>query len=309
VRVLVRLATPLLAPFIRALTHRRTSAGDVSLTVCVGSGAAPAPLPSVTSAGAWWSRGRPGAGGPEDDGDREIRALHVGTTGALSVLDVHRRRAVFWAPDPAAVASSDGGAPLLHLLTWWLGRHGRYPVHAGAVGTPAGGVLLIGKGGAGKSTTALACLDSTLLHAGDDYVLLSETPTPFVHGLYQSAKLHADQLWRLPRVAAGASAGDPGKVLLFLDRRYPHKLTSGFALRAVLMPRVTGLSDTRLVPATAVQTLDALIPSSVVELPGLGRDAVRAIVRIVRSVPSYVLEAGTDLTQIPPVIARLLDGR
>ena len=33
-------------------------------------------------------------------------------------------------------------------------------VHAGAVGNKNGGILLVGKGGSGKSSTALACLKS-----------------------------------------------------------------------------------------------------------------------------------------------------
>ena len=70
---------------------------------------------------------------------------------------------------------------------------------------------------------------------------------------------------------------------------------------------VTGRRDTRLVPARVERALDALVPSSVVELPGLGRDALRAIVRIVRGVPTHVLEAGTDLAQIPVVIRQLLE--
>jgi hypothetical protein len=305
--VRVRLGSPGLAPLIRALAHRATPAGDASLTVCVGAGPVPLPLPAVASAGQWWARRRPDAASSDGETVHEIRALQVGTTGTLSVLDAPRGRAVFWAPEPAAVVASEGGAPLLHLLTWWLPRHGLHPVHAGAVGTPSGGVLLVGRGGAGKSTSALACLESPLLHAADDYVLVSETPTPCVHALYQSVKLHADQLWRLPRLTAGTRGDAGGKTLLFLDERYAHKLVPAFPLRAVLLPRVTGRRETRLVPAAATQALDALIPSSIVELPGLGREAVRAIVRIVRSVPVCVLEAGTDLDGIPVAIARFLE--
>jgi hypothetical protein len=311
VRVLLRLAAPPLAPLARALAHRSASSGDATLTVCAWEGGStPAPIPPVGSASEWSARSRPGQDGGYSD--KQIRGLYVGTIGALSMLDAERRRALFRARGPGAVSSAESAAPFLHIFTWWLARHERYLVHAGAVGTAAGGVLLAGKGGAGKSTTALACLDSELLHAGDDYVLLSATPAPFAYSLYQSAKLHADQLWRLPQLAVWARNLDrlnPQKVLVFLNDGYAHKLTSGFPIRAILLPRVTGRRESRLLPAPTAQTLDALIPTSVVELPGLGHEGVRAIARIVRSVPSYVLEAGTDLAQIPTIILDLLQRR
>jgi hypothetical protein len=307
VRVLVRLATPALSSITRAIDHRSAPPGDTTLTVCVGGGdTAPAP-PFLATAGEWSPRRRPAVGAGADGSP--VRALYVGTTGALSMLDLPRRRAVFWR-SPRTALTFEGAAPLLHIFTWWLTSHGRYPVHAAAVGTPAGGVLVAGTGGAGKSTTALSCLDSSLLYAGDDYVLVSEHP-PFAHSLYRSARIGAEQLARLPRVAAAIGEDGPvefGKILLFLDRAYSQKSVAGFPLRAALTVRVTGQPASRLVAVPAAQTLNVLIPSSVIELPGLGRQGVQAIVRIVRSMPNYVLEAGTDLAQIPIVIARLLDG-
>jgi hypothetical protein len=44
-----------------------------------------------------------------------------------------------------------------------------------------------GKGGSGKSTTALACLDSPLVYASDHYCSLTNEPAPYVYSLYDSA--------------------------------------------------------------------------------------------------------------------------
>lgn len=305
VRVLVRLAAPALTAVTRSLDHRGVAPGDATMAVCVGGGHERPGAPVLATAAEWSPRRRPGVGVVADTGP--IRALYVGTTGALSMLDAPRARALFW-QDPETALPFESATPLVHIFTWWLSRYGRYPVHAGAVGTPTGGVLLAGTGGAGKSTTAFACLDSELLYAGDDYVLVSEHP-PFVHSLYRSARISADRLAGLPRLEASIGETGPvefGKVLLFLKHAYAHKPVAGFPLRAVLTLRVTGQRDSRLVPASAAQALGVLIPSSVIELPGLGHESVRAIVRIVRSVPSYVLEAGTDLAQLPVVISRLL---
>lgn len=307
VRVLVRLASPALTVITRALDHRRVPTGEATLTVCVGGDASVPPPPFLATAGEWSPRRRP-AVGPGDAGG-PVRALYVGATGALSLLDVPRRRAMFWR-NARVPFTFEGAVPLLHIFTWWLSAHGRYPAHAAAVGTPAGGVLIAGTGGAGKSTAALACLDSLLVYAGDDCVLVSEHPS-CVHSLYRSARIGPGQLARLPRVAAAIGSDGPvdfGKVVLYLDRAYADKAVAGFPLRAALTVRVTGRPDSRLVPAPPERTLDVLVPSSVIEFPGLGRQGVQALVRIVRSVPNHVLEAGTELEQIPLVLSRFLEG-
>ncbi len=182
-------------------------------------------------------------------------------------------------------------------------------IHAAAVGRPDGGVLLVGKGGSGKSTTALACLRSELVHAGDDYVLIAGVPSPFVYSLYHAAKVVPEQLWRVPHLEPWVSNRDRldlEKAVVYLNEGFAEKLSAGFPLRAILLPRVTGGRDTRLVPASADQSLDALVPSSFIQLPGLGREGLQTMVRTVQSLPSYVLELGTDLARIPPVIASLL---
>ena len=66
---------------------------------------------------------------------------------------------------------------------------GRQLVHAAAVGTDEGALLITGRGGVGKSTTALACLEAGMQFLGDDYVVVGLDPEPQVYRLYGSAKL------------------------------------------------------------------------------------------------------------------------
>ena len=167
----------------------------------------------------------------------------------------------------------------------------------------------MGKGGSGKSTTALACLKSELFHAGEDYVLLAGGHAPFVHSLYHTAKVVPEQLWRVPHLEPWVSNRarlDLEKAVVYLKEGFAEKLIAGFPLRAILLPRITGQRETQVVPATPRECLDALVPSSFVQLPGLGRDGLQLMVQTVQTLPSFVLELGTDLTRIPPVIASVL---
>lgn len=306
-RVRLRFAGAALAQRLaRALAHRTTSPGPAELTICAWDSAATGvPLPYR----AWHWDGNWRRGLIDGFNDRRFRCLFQQHLDAFSLLDGDRGLGFYWMQDADRCPYYESGAPFRFLLHWWLAKHGRYLIHAAAVGTPAGGVLLAGKGGSGKSTTALACLDSELLHAGEDYVLIAGTAQPCVCSLYQSAKLHPDQLWRFPNLAGAVSNRDmldSEKALLFLQERYAHKLAAGFPLKTILLPHITGARGTRWRPTSAAQSLAALAPSTVIQLHGLEKQALAAIVGLVERVPSYVLELGTDLSQVPPVILKLL---
>ncbi|OAI54369.1 hypothetical protein AYO44_03615 [Planctomycetaceae bacterium SCGC AG-212-F19] len=306
-RVRVRFAGPALLDRLgEALAHRAMPHGPAALTICVWDSASTG-VSLPCKAWEWsdsWRRGL-----IQGFNNQRFRTLFQHNLEAFSILDARRGLAFYWMQDAACCPSFERGAPFRYIFHWWLSRQGRYLVHAGAVGTSAGGVLLAGKGGSGKSSTALACLPSELLHAGDDYVLIAERPDPFVYSLYQSTKLLADQLPRFPHLARAVSNADQldrEKALIFLQQGYARKLVAGFPIKAILLPRVTGLRDTRLQPATPTQTLAALAPSTVVQLHGLDKNSLQAMVSMAHGVPSFALELGTDRAQIPSVIQSLL---
>jgi subfamily B ATP-binding cassette protein MsbA len=79
------------------------------------------------------------------------RTFHLGPD-ILNALDLQQNLAVYWVEDANRIPYYERGSPLSALLSLWMGARQRYFVHAGAVGNANGGVLLTGKGGAGKST-------------------------------------------------------------------------------------------------------------------------------------------------------------
>ena len=230
----------------------------------------------------------------------------------LLMLDRERREALYWVSDAGQVPYWERSFPLRTVFHWWFEDLPFQPVHAAAVGLAEGGVLIAGPGGCGKSTTALACLESKLLYAGDDYVLVRHAPSPHVYCLYGTAKLEADNLERIPgmrRFLDNPDRLDREKALVFLRSWLPGKLTSGFPIRALVTPRVTGRRDTVLHRAKAAEAVRALAPTTLYHLPGAERQAFAKIGALVRQLPSYVLEVGTDLSQIPARILELLGRR
>lgn len=243
------------------------------------------------------------------DGERIRASFHIGPN-ILSMLDRQQNLACYWIADPENIPYWEKGSPLQTILNWWTTDHHRQYVHAGAVGTPSGGVLLAGKGGSGKSSTALACIGSPLVYASDDYCLVSTDPTPYVYSLYNTAKLKGEaDLKRFPCLAPLVNNRDrleTEKAMLFLYEHHPARVVSGFPIKAVLIPQVTGQPDTGVRPTTAGAALRALAPSTIFQLAGSGQAAFQTMSSLVKQVPCYRLELGTEVAQIPEVILNLL---
>ena len=239
-----------------------------------------------------------------------FRALHQPASDVFSMLTAEADTGWFWMPDARGLPYWDYTAPFRHLLSWWLDAQGLRHVHGGAVGTAEGGVLLVGPGGSGKSTTALASLlDERLRYAGDDYVAVGSGRDPVVHSLYCSGKVHREDLHRLPHLEPALSDGDrrDEKAVFYVETAFPGRSIAGFPLRAIVLPRVTERRAARTRPGTQAAALAALAPSTIFQLHPPAREALAHMAELVRSVPTFVLELGTDVETIPAELLRLLE--
>lgn len=317
--VQLRFASPLMADQItQAIAHLETSPTDhPELTVCLWDNATtqtqlPAIIPAYMRLFHWCCF-------DYLDARQNIKALcsdrfqmhfKLGPN-IFSALDFQQNLAFYWIEDGTLLPYWEKGSPLQNILSWWTSRHQRQYVHAAAVGTPTGGVLLAAKGGSGKSTSALSCLNSSLVYASDDYCLISNDPVPYVYSLYNTAKLKgAQDLTRFPNLAPLVTNGDrldEEKALIFLKQHFPEKVVSGFPLRAILIPQITGERDTRLRRSTAIAALKALAPSTLFQLSGTGESSFQMMSNLVKKIPCYTLELGTDISQIPQVILEILN--
>jgi len=241
--------------------------------------------------------------------DDRIRTAYQPGIDLLHTIDRQRGEAIYWAPSFKLVPWWEMSFPMRTILHWWALGQPVQPVHAGAVGLPSGGVLIAGKSGTGKSTSTLACLNSELLYGGDDYVMIRNRPEPFVHSLYSTAKIEPYNLERFPELSRWLANPDrltTEKAMFFLNRTHPEKLTPGFPVRAIVIPRVTGLPYTTLKKASPIQALTALAPTTIMHLPGASDEAFEKMREFVFQVPCYTLEAGTELAGIPEAILGLL---
>jgi hypothetical protein len=186
-------------------------------------------------------------------------------------------------------------------------------VHAAAVGRAAGGVILAGKGGSGKSTTALACLNAGMHYAGDDYCAVANNTPPYLHSLYNSAKLRSKaDLERFPHLeqrvwnATSWDSNNGDKAIFFLSQSWSGPISAGFPLRAVLIPQINGEQQSRLDECSEAKAMLALSASTIAQLPMAGGEDLNRLGDLVAQLPRYTLYLGTDVTGIPDLIQSVL---
>jgi hypothetical protein len=235
---------------------------------------------------------------------------HVHTRVAL---DRVRNHAVGWVSASDDLLVYEQARPLAGPLLLWLSDHGVHAAHAGLVARNGRGILCGGPSGSGKSTVALICAQAGFDYLADDHVALeSSGDGAFLgHALFGSANLKPDHLRRLPLLARHAipprQAGED-KSLLLLSDFFPTRLPSSVTIAAVALPRVVPSPTTTLRPASKLESALRLAPSSMFILPharGL-RAGFDQLTRLAQSVPSYWLDLGPDLDEIPTRMDEIL---
>jgi len=203
--------------------------------------------------------------------------------------------------------------PLRNFLHWSYAAQNRRLMHAGSLGYEGRGVLLAGDGGAGKSGTTLAGVLYGLQSVGDDYLLIDiDASGVSAFPVMALMKQDAKGLTRL-----GLDIKDP----LFGSENWQSKfefdfnhLVSGsraqqLSISAVLLPRITGDTKSRLRPASSRDVMFALMPNNLQQLPGRMKQGFDFVGRLSRELPGYHLELGDDPQEIAETIRNFLLGK
>lgn len=218
--------------------------------------------------------------------------------GVLSFVSLKQGTAYWWISDRDRLPWYESAAPLREVLQAWFEHCGGIFIHAAALGTDDGAVLLVGPGGTGKTTTALACTSANLRLLGEDYCLLTEFDHTGlqVHSLYSSAKLTEQSMDMLPHLAPLVVNPDrqdaDAKAVLFLSPTMP--IQKSAKLRAIVLPVRSNIQDPQISPAKAKDALLALAPSTILQLSGMSQAGMSMMKHAAQSVPAYRLDVGTQ---------------
>lgn len=236
---------------------------------------------------------------------------HEDATGSARFID-YTSTVVAWEPDASRVVIATRGFNSLHLafrenvrllfqpaLSLW----GIETLHGGTLGTTDTGILLVGRGGSGKSTLVAAGVSSRWSTLGDDFLLMpagSDDDTMSLSSLFSTAKLEPSS----PAAAHFPDSGDlrDGKAVVELAKR-PGSVVSKQTLVGIAAVRVGTESDLR--DATPDTILDALLPYSVV-LTDTPTRLTTTVTRHLETVPAFRLTSGPDLDRTLSLLAEVV---
>jgi hypothetical protein len=201
--------------------------------------------------------------------------------------------------------------PFHKLLSPWLEDRGIQFVHSGLIAHAGRGVLFVGNGGAGKSTSSIACLRAGMGYLGDDFIGLQTQARPFIgHGFYASCLLNVHHVKRFPDLLPLCHAPNHAhedKFVLYLTEAFPNCLQQHTSVDAIVLPHVVDSEVTTFRAATKMAALKAIAPTSVMYLPRPNRVAFERLSQLVESAPAYWLDLGRRIDLIPAAVQQLAE--
>ncbi len=310
-RLRVEFAGPSLAPYLSgALDHLSEAfAADPEIRIRVwDSKSTGVALPSeVGDLSAHIEMGMPGPGGSE----RILSAFRRPDPG-LSMFDRASRRGIYWLQAPGFGGFEDRSTPFRALLSWALLELDVQFVHGACVGASASGrgVLVVGRGGSGKSSTALASLLAGLDYVSDDYCAVTVGQTVVAHSVFSSAKLTADNLVRfsgLRHLLINPGRIEFEKGIVLLNEHFPTQIVPRLRIQAVVAPTVLGEGPTTFEPLSPARALLAIAPSTLLQLSSIREPSLRTLAVIARNVPAFQLRIGAGVGSIPGALLEILN--
>jgi hypothetical protein len=245
---------------------------------------------------------------------QRVRSAFHWSEWSVSLLDLDGREGVYWLRSGAGLPYWAKASPFRTLFHWWMEERGAQLIHAAAVGRPDGGVLITGKGGVGKSSTALACAAAGFGYVADDYLVVTLDPEPVAHSIYCTAKVNADQIDRFaqfkPRFLGGPpTEGLADKAVAYLYPEAAAPLLRSMPIMAVLTPAFGERAESTVVPTSLGLLRGATTFTTLAQLPHAGQRTVDFIERLLARAPGWKLLLGRDLDRVPEAIAEVISGQ
>lgn len=229
----------------------------------------------------------------------------------LNLYNEQNNTAYFWIHDASNLPYWITAAPLRPILNWFLSKTGVHLIHGAVVGLNGKSVLLTAKGGSGKSTTALACLYAGMEYLGDDYITIKSGDIITAHSLFNSLKVFPQSLNIFPKLKEKIYYKDnvvaeDEKLIIFLSELFRKQMVKKSVLNAIFIPVIKNTKETRIIPATKIDTMLAMIPTTLLQLSLTESNKVTELKSIIERTPCYFLELGSDVREIPEVIKSFL---
>lgn len=233
--------------------------------------------------------------------------LYQHESKVLAGYDSHAQKAYYYIPSLDMLPFYEKAAPMRMIFHHLAEENGWSLVHGAAVGLDGKGILLVGAGGSGKTTTALSAAMSGFEYLGDDYVILNPKDGSIL-SLYQSGKFRWDAgkiLTGIEKLAVNTHADRKG--IFFLNEGIA-RVSKKLPFCGVVIPRIGGGRVSSYRPLPAAKALLVLSSSTIFQMPGSGKSTLQSISKAIRNVPAYEMVLGTCPEEINSKLAELIKG-
>lgn len=228
----------------------------------------------------------------------------------LTLIDHEHKKGIVCFADNVDIPAFELACPLRGILSWILRRNNIIMLHAAAVGTADGHILIGGNSGAGKSSTALRCLVGGLTYMGDDITAISKQHTlPQVHSLYSSGKTLSKDLSKFPKLIPSLHAHfeeEYDKEIFFFSPVFTDQLKDSGPLRAVIIPHQDASLEIGFQPLSFATALSVIGSSSKLLLPDAGNEIIHMLSAVLHAVPCYRFNLGNDPEKIAATLSQFI---
>lgn len=217
------------------------------------------------------------------------------TIGALSAVDTERNIAYYVIRDLPSLPWWVSGSPLQVILHVWMREKGLQLTHCASIANKKSAILLAGKGGSGKSTTLLSCLQEGFDTLGEDYLLLGPDR---IYTVYQTAKW-TPQTCRLfpsyePHIANPRVAYQE-KALIYYKDIFPSQIA--FSSRPHAIVSLSIGPSLHLEKGDLRSSLQSLLLSTAMQLPHPDPRTTALLHAFAKPLDHYRLTLGPDLKE------------
>ena len=220
--------------------------------------------------------------------------------GFTTVFWLDRWELVTVCHDLNAIDNDALAKPMLRILIGLLHKKGVVVAHAALLGGREYGMLITGKGGAGKSTISAAALDGGLSFAGDDFIAIEQREDGFYgHSLYGSVLLDATSspaAQPLRRTLRPAHSGF--KAMIDVGQNFRPQLQRTLKIDAIAVPEISAEPNSRLALRSRGAIARALMPTSIFASPWREPSRAATLFDMVANLPAYTYFSGAEFRSI-----------
>ncbi len=226
-------------------------------------------------------------------------------SNTVSLLNKDKGVAFFLFDDISNLPYYESGSPFKNILQWWFENRDSSMIHSASIAFDGMALLIAGRGGSGKSSTALSCIMNGMEYLGDDYIVVNGEKKFSVSSVYNSIKLTSDSLKKFSGInknIINPSFTKNEKGVAFLSEIKKFAMARSASLKGVILPEISGFDHSSFSRISSSECFRSLAPSTIFQHIGRRKNISKFIAQLTKHLPCYKLKAGRDPELISEIV-------